>query len=185
MSKVTCKHILTRGPRRGLTCLLNPLDDNEYCHHHKHNEIEPCSICLEQIKDTNHCTLDCGHKFHLPCIFELYKQFTSKFNNKCPLCRKEFTEKVVPINQTTHIYMRNDENDEDIQLLSLNNNLQINQAVSPAVSPHPHPILNLENLPPPAPLRRQRAIPINSLGEEMPSFHFINAIVELVDNIRS
>ena len=50
-----------------------------------------CPICMEVIGKDNCCTLKCKHNFHLECIFELYRQ-NSQFNNKCPLCRNEFTK---------------------------------------------------------------------------------------------
>ena len=51
-----------------------------------------CPICLDPIKDNNSCILKCEHKFHLECIFELYRT-KNAFSNKCPMCRDEFTKK--------------------------------------------------------------------------------------------
>lgn len=57
------------------------------------NEVNNCSICLEDIScKNNNCKLCCGHEFHLSCIFELNKS-DNNYSNKCPLCRKIFNEK--------------------------------------------------------------------------------------------
>ena len=48
---------------------------------------ENCSICLENFKTTlKGCKLPCGHIFHENCI----KEWLSKHNNRCPVCRVEF-----------------------------------------------------------------------------------------------
>lgn len=61
-----------------------------------------CSICMEDIKETDNCTLTCNHKYHLSCILQLFKT-KQDFNNKCPLCRKEFTTKMQPTTIHHHI----------------------------------------------------------------------------------
>jgi len=38
-----------------------------------------CSICLDQIGETNCCTTSCNHRFHLSCF--------QKWKGGCPLCR--------------------------------------------------------------------------------------------------
>ncbi len=45
-----------------------------------------CAICLEDIlkTDTKVITLDCKHPFHTPCLSQLR-------TNKCPACRRRFT----------------------------------------------------------------------------------------------
>lgn len=59
----------------------------------KEEEKEACSICQENIEDSQKCIrLDCGHYFHADnsncCengnIFQWFKR-----NNSCPVCRKE------------------------------------------------------------------------------------------------
>ena len=86
----TCSHILTRGSNKGKRCPFNRSIGNEFCCRHKSKK--ECSICMEAIKKTGNCVLDCGHEFHLECLFELYRQ-SQNFANKCPLCRKEYTQK--------------------------------------------------------------------------------------------
>lgn len=79
------------------------------------NNTEQCSICMEKIQSINTCTLECCHKFHLSCIFQLYKT-NFEFNNKCPLCRNEFTKKVQRVERVRQrrdgiIYINSDENE--------------------------------------------------------------------------
>jgi hypothetical protein len=53
----------------------------------KQNEIECCSMCLEEMEKPCECTkLPCGHTFHTNCISQLRD---SSINNKCPLCRAD------------------------------------------------------------------------------------------------
>lgn len=40
-----------------------------------------CSICFEQLNNTNVCITLCGHKFHTSCIVQCMEK-------KCPICRK-------------------------------------------------------------------------------------------------
>lgn len=89
-----CNHILLKGINKGKLCIFSKIVGSEYCnrHKHKHIEVHNCPICMEDIGNKNSSTLECGHKFHLSCIFELYKQ-NSAFSNKCPMCRDEFTKK--------------------------------------------------------------------------------------------
>ena len=50
------------------------------------NNIQPCSVCLENYKCRQHSQeLPCGHVFHKVCI---HKWFT-KYNRTCPVCRKD------------------------------------------------------------------------------------------------
>ncbi len=46
---------------------------------------EDCSICLENLKETQSCKLRCNHYFHYNCIMTNFNS-----NNKCPICRTEF-----------------------------------------------------------------------------------------------
>jgi len=48
---------------------------------------ENCSVCLDNFKEElKGCKLPCGHIFHEDCI----KEWLSKHNNRCPVCRVEF-----------------------------------------------------------------------------------------------
>ena len=56
-----------------------------------------CCICLEILdKDNEIVSLDCKHMFHYNCLVNVK-------NNKCPLCRKEISDK--PICAGNHIQM--------------------------------------------------------------------------------
>ena len=46
-----------------------------------------CSICFDEITNTNCVTTECNHTFHASCLFK-------NMNNSvdCPLCRKELVE---------------------------------------------------------------------------------------------
>ena len=99
VSNQTCNHILTRGNNKGKRCPFNSSIGNEFCCRHKSKK--KCSICMEGIKKTGNCVLECGHEFHLECVFELYRQLQN-FSNKCPLCRKEYTRQNDPIVRYTH-----------------------------------------------------------------------------------
>ena len=50
---------------------------------------EKCPICLEKINmDKDYTVTECGHRFHHSCLSECLK-----ISGKCPICRKELTEK--------------------------------------------------------------------------------------------
>lgn len=66
----------------GTTVSGNRCKNGPNCHIHK----DPCSICLNSIKDDTKRVLVCGHEFHEHCI-ERLKQSGS---NQCPLCRRLF-----------------------------------------------------------------------------------------------
>ena len=55
----------------------------------KCNETD-CSICYESLdgkdKKGGYGQLDCGHCFHVECLFEWY----DRGNETCPMCRKAF-----------------------------------------------------------------------------------------------
>jgi hypothetical protein len=55
------------------------------------NEIDICSICLENMNEKNETfLLDCNHRFHTKCIIDVFRKTYSYENNgKCPLCRKD------------------------------------------------------------------------------------------------
>ncbi|XP_077597475.1 E3 ubiquitin-protein ligase TTC3 [Stigmatopora nigra] len=44
---------------------------------------DSCVICFEEIRQDDHCVLECGHTFHNQCI----EQWLTK-NSTCPNCRK-------------------------------------------------------------------------------------------------
>lgn len=93
----TCNHILLSGPNKDKFCPFNCSIGFIYCNRH----ILKCPICMEKISyKKNSCSLNCSHKFHFSCIMKLYKQ-KFDFNNKCPMCRDEFTEKEVSITLPT------------------------------------------------------------------------------------
>ena len=50
-----------------------------------------CPICYDDIQKNNLTKLPCSHTFHFNCIMELYNQ-SQPYNNKCPLCRTQFTK---------------------------------------------------------------------------------------------
>ena len=63
---------------------------------------ENCPICLENINiNNNSITLECQHRYCKTCIDNL---FSSKLNNKCPLCRSsiELNKCIINENNTTN-----------------------------------------------------------------------------------
>ncbi|MBT97150.1 MAG: hypothetical protein CL902_00785 [Dehalococcoidia bacterium] len=46
---------------------------------------EPCAICHEAQDDRTSTALECGHRFHTPCIMTWFRSG----NSTCPLCRSE------------------------------------------------------------------------------------------------
>lgn len=170
--KNTCEHILLRGDNKGKKCPFTTKTDSSFCyrHHKQHKQQENCPICMEEIKNTNCCTLECGHKYHLPCIFQLYKQ-NAEFNNKCPLCRKEFTEKSRNHTDVHYVFMRRISPDEETDD-------EPEQAQQ---------LPRLIDLPPPAPLRRQRAMPIDADDDNIHPFQFlinnIPGLLSIVDEM--
>ena len=44
-----------------------------------------CSICLEELEDSNCCSLACGHRFHSQCAIRWLQTQSSS----CPLCRHD------------------------------------------------------------------------------------------------
>mgnify|MGYP001295424945 CR=1 FL=1 len=45
-----------------------------------------CSICLNEVKQTRHNTIRCGHIFHASCI----ERWKEQGKHTCPVCRKVF-----------------------------------------------------------------------------------------------
>ena len=60
-----------------------------------------CSICLEEIQQTNNCTTPCGHRFCFQCLFQSFRT-----NTACPLCRNE-------LNATTEEEEEDEDEDND------------------------------------------------------------------------
>ena len=136
----SCQHVLLRGENKGKRCPFNKKVGHDFCG--RHVPKKKCSICMETIKKNNSCTLECGHDFHLECIFELYRQ-NAEFNNKCPLCRKNYTAKINNRNyrpRVEYILMRN---------VNVPRQDEPPQDPAPAVAP-----LNIDQIPPPGPLLR-------------------------------
>ena len=64
------------------TELLQLINNNN---NNNNNEIDKCSICLSEF-DNNTIELNCGHKFHSNCYYNLIQHNI----NICPVCRIEF-----------------------------------------------------------------------------------------------
>jgi hypothetical protein len=89
-----CEYVIQKGVNKYQRCIFNTLQNKKYCERHLKKELKDCPICLEKIQENkDNCCLECGHKFHLSCIFELYNQ-NQEFNNKCPMCRKEYAKQI-------------------------------------------------------------------------------------------
>ena len=70
--------------------------------------IEPCSICLENIDMVNITVTTCGHTFHSHCVFQ------SLMNNlSCPLCRHELIEAPNYNDESEDEYGDGDDDDDD------------------------------------------------------------------------
>ena len=80
-----------------------------------------CPICLDPIKENNSCTLKCEHKFHLECIFELYRT-KNEFCNKCPMCRDQFTKKDTTQQILHHIVIQTPQNTQNLNAPRNNDN---------------------------------------------------------------
>jgi DNA-directed RNA polymerase subunit RPC12/RpoP len=54
---------------------------------------DPCAICLEEVANGSvMVNLECGHQFHIVCMFETIQKSD---NNKCPMCRKSLTSVII------------------------------------------------------------------------------------------
>ena len=53
------------------------------CDIEENRSFEECSICFEDIDESNKKILECGHTFHTDCINKW-----TKVNPICPYCRK-------------------------------------------------------------------------------------------------
>lgn len=76
------------------------------------NEVKECSICFDEIQNTNNCTTPCGHKFCFECLIKAFQT-----NPTCPLCRSELTtstnEDEVDEDDSEGDYEDDDEEDSD------------------------------------------------------------------------
>lgn len=81
-----------------------------------------CSICCDQVlENKNKIVLECGHSFHVTCMFTLM----SHNDKKCPNCRKEITYQVKENELQERLTKANNEitelkNDNDVALTELN-----------------------------------------------------------------
>ena len=83
----------------------NEINTNEIIEMKKKKQkiYDTCSICLNDMKDTNVVTTSCNHRFCFQCLMD-----SCKIKNNCPLCRKEieqYNQKKLPIFK--HINMFN------------------------------------------------------------------------------
>lgn len=69
------------------TIMVLSLENSELLQqiNNNNNEIDKCSICLSEF-DNDTIELNCGHKFHSNCYFNLIQRNI----NKCPVCRVDF-----------------------------------------------------------------------------------------------
>ena len=61
-----------------------------------------CSICYNNILDTNKVITECNHVFHFSCLLKNFKSNPST-GEQCPLCRKSFLESSPINNSNTYI----------------------------------------------------------------------------------
>ncbi len=61
-----------------------------------------CSICYNNILDTNKVITECNHVFHFSCLLKNFKSNPST-GEQCPLCRKSFLEVSSSNNSNTYI----------------------------------------------------------------------------------
>jgi len=70
------------------TIMILSLENTELLQRINNNnneEIDKCSICLSEF-DNDTIELNCGHKFHSNCYYNLIQRNI----NKCPVCRVDF-----------------------------------------------------------------------------------------------
>jgi hypothetical protein len=54
---------------------------------------QTCAICIEEVLPNSVLvSLECGHQFHVVCIFE---DIRTSNKNRCPLCRKALTSVII------------------------------------------------------------------------------------------
>ena len=61
-----------------------------------------CSICYNNILDTNKVITECNHVFHFSCLLKNFKSNPST-GEQCPLCRKSFLQVSSSNNSNTYI----------------------------------------------------------------------------------
>ena len=65
-----------------------------------------CSICYNNILDTNKVITECNHVFHFSCLLKNFKSNPST-GEQCPLCRKLFLQVSSSNNSNTYIQPSN------------------------------------------------------------------------------
>ena len=53
-------------------------------------EIENCGICISQLGEGYECKLECGHEYHMDCIFEWFNR-----DKSCPMCRGQVSDETI------------------------------------------------------------------------------------------
>ncbi len=61
-----------------------------------------CSICYNNILDTDKVITECNHVFHFSCLLKNFKSNPST-GEQCPLCRKSFLQVSSSNNSNTYI----------------------------------------------------------------------------------
>jgi len=60
------------------------------------DDVEYCSICLDETKDCDNRLLSCNHKFHTRCFSEWSKKLNVNENKvTCPCCRISFEDPLI------------------------------------------------------------------------------------------
>lgn len=75
-TSVRCKIRTQNGTR----CKMMTKNDNQLCQFHSHIQISDCSVCMEQMLQSDQ--LLCGHPVCRSCL-------GSMRDTRCPLCRRE------------------------------------------------------------------------------------------------
>ena len=61
-----------------------------------------CTICYNNILNTNKVVTECNHVFHFSCLLKNFKSNPST-GEQCPLCRKSFLQSYPINNSNTYI----------------------------------------------------------------------------------
>ena len=97
------------------------LDDNEHCTICMNNYECPCPNCKIPGDDCPPIEGNCGHFFHLHCIYK----WLESGNDKCPLDREPWSEKIGSVINT-----RNNNNININNNVNNNNNNNVNNNVN-------------------------------------------------------
>ena len=119
-----------------------------------------CAICHNNINTiSNFVITDCKHHFHFNCIYKYIKSYDGY---KCPLCRKNFNNKL-PLKENAIISNNN------LPLLSYNNlpnmNIRLGNTINIELPQHLRPSIRL------GAQRRQLTNAIRQLGRSTVSRH--------------